>query len=159
MPEQVLRFPGVRNSKISKQSALRGGKVASPTHLPPLPPQEILLVLISVTGWVKPRAIVRPEGLCQWKFKQHYRESNPLPSGRASTNYATVCPTPHILGIICNGYTVCLLWGMCGIVVCCWDYLASVVWTVLLYSTYSTVDWARVGYCLRVVWPCVFLMK
>jgi hypothetical protein len=62
---QALRVPGGWDFQILRQSVQGGGKVFSPRHRPPLPPGNIL---ISVRGWVDPRAIVRPEGLCQWKI-------------------------------------------------------------------------------------------
>jgi len=43
-------------------TAQDGGKVVSLTHRPPFTPQEMLLVLISVGGWVDPRAMVRSGG-------------------------------------------------------------------------------------------------
>jgi hypothetical protein len=68
-----------------KLSALRAGR-----HLL----SGGFLVLISVSGWVDRRAIVRLEGLGQLK-KSSSSDSNPRPSGlqhSASTNYSTAWP-------------------------------------------------------------------
>ena len=67
-PAHTVGFQEVEATVISRQSAHQGGKVVIPTHRPPLP-QKIFLVVISFSGWMDPRVIVRPEGLSQLKIK------------------------------------------------------------------------------------------
>ena len=66
--DQAPRFQDSRHKKVLRLSVLSTGH---------LYPQGKFLVLCSVRGWVDPRAIVRPEGLCQRKIPITPSESEP----------------------------------------------------------------------------------
>ena len=71
---EAPRFQDNRHMKVVRLSALY--------------PQHMLLVLISVRGWVDSWAIVQPEGLCQWKIPMAPSIGNrtrDLPAAKVST--------------------------------------------------------------------------
>ena len=71
-PRVPQRFPGGLGSQIST--------TIGTSRWWGLYPQEKFLVLIFTRGGVDPRAMVRSEGICQWKIQWHHRESIPGPS-------------------------------------------------------------------------------
>jgi len=82
-PWQALRVPGGWGSQISRQSAHEGGKIVSPTHRPPLLPRKYSWYSCLLQAESAPRAIMWPEGLCQWKTPM-------TPSGIGPATYRLV---------------------------------------------------------------------
>ena len=80
-----LEFSDHRHMNVVRVSALSTGRI--------YPPGKIL-VLISVRGWVDPRAAVRPEGLRDWKSQIPYWELKPQTLAQClnQLRYRLPCP-------------------------------------------------------------------
>jgi hypothetical protein len=76
-PWQALRFPGLWGSQISIQSTHEGGKVVSPTLRPTILPRKYSWYSFLFEAESTPKVIVRPEGLCRWKFPMTSSEFEP----------------------------------------------------------------------------------
>jgi hypothetical protein len=145
----------VWGSQISIQSVHEGSKVVSLITRPPLEPKDIILALISVTGWVKPKARVQPEGLGQWKIPNYTigNRTGGLPACKyltihtASYHRKTESSVPYTnYFIFLWGAPLCISYNLTLFTIVSWDFLISFVHVKPAISWFIHVmSWKKTG--------------
>jgi len=104
---EARRFQDSRHMKLIRLSAL---------HTHHLYPHKIFLVLISVRGWVDPRTVVQPEGLCQWKFPMAPSGIEPMTFwlvAQCHNQLRHCAPQNYINCRLITGFFFCFLINLC----------------------------------------------
>jgi hypothetical protein len=120
--------------------------------------QEILQVLFSVRGWVNPWAIVRPEGLCQWKILMTQSGIFYLFIWHIIILHNSI-HTLTIYFLTWPMYWVCLLQDACR-VVCGYILILSRFHDYLFQLTYICQNIANYISVMKIfIIPCVWVCK
>jgi hypothetical protein len=98
-------MPGGWGSQISRKSAHKGCQPYAPAAFNH---QEIFVVLIFVRGWVDPMAIMRPEGLCQWKIPVTPSGIEPSTIRLVAQCLNQACPTSSNMKVNCAKFLTAL---------------------------------------------------
>jgi len=100
--ERLWRFQEFEDPRFHDNRHMKVVRLSALTYRPSLLHQKIFLVIIRLRGWVYPRAIVRPEGLYQWKLSKTPSRIEPATFGIVAHMYRKTMDSYKRVAYKCN---------------------------------------------------------